>query len=129
MKKNIVVVALVVICALGLWIGSSNGTDKKTPVFETENISRITVFSLLDSPEWIEVPYEYMDEITAWIGTFRIDCKINELNPGDNTYCFRIEYSDGSIVESGINTTTINGMEYRMKDNEPPKCFYALFPN
>ena len=76
----------------------------------------------------VVVPSEYMDEITAWIGTFTIDKETGDkLDPGTNTFSFRLEYSDGTIVESGANTTTIDGITYYMKQERAPECFNALF--
>ena len=129
MKKKIAAIVLILICVLALCSCSSNGIDRKTPVFETENISRITVFSTLWHEDGIEVSNEYMEDITAWIGSFKIGHKIKELDPGDNTFSFRIEYSDGRMVESGVNTTTINGVQYRYKCDAVPECFDALIAN
>ena len=134
MKKKTIVIALftvvlALICALGLRKASSNGIDRRTPVFETENISRIIVFSTPWHEDGIEVPSEYMEDITAWIGSFKIGRKIEEaeLNPGDNTFSFIIVYSNGRVVESGVNTTMINGVRYRYKSDAVPECFDALF--
>ncbi len=69
-----------------------------------------------------------MDDITTWIGTFTIDKKAGDLlDPGTNTFSFRIEYSDGTIIESGVNTTTIDGVTYYMKHEKAPECYDALF--
>ena len=136
MRKYIALV-LALVCVLGLVGCSANTVDKEKPVFEvdrekpifeTENICKITLFAIPYHADGIVVPSEYMDEITVWIGTFTIDKEAGDkLDPGTNTFSFRLEYSDGTIVESGVNTTTIDGITYYMKNERAPECFNALF--
>ncbi len=125
--KKMMLIALVLACLLGLSGCSEHLIDTTKPVFETEKIDRITLFAVPSHTEGIEVPSEYMDEITAWIGTFTIDKKADDLlPPGTNTFAFRIEYADGTIVESGVNATTIGGITYYMKQGQAPECLDTL---
>ena len=127
MKKFIALV-LALVCVVGLVACSNNSIDTTKPIFETDNISKITLFAVPNHTDGIVVPSEYIDEITAWIGTFTVDKEAGDiLEPGTNTFSFRIEYSDGTIVESGVNTTTIDGITYYMKQEATPECFNALF--
>lgn len=101
--------------------------DFEKPVFETECIESITVFSVPDNTEGVLVPEENMDEIIEWIGMFRIDKKAgNILEPGSNVVSLRIEYSDGTIAESGINTIMIGKTNYEMKFERTPECLNEL---
>lgn len=126
--KKLIALVLASVCLLGLVGCSKNSVDTTEPVFETEKISRITLFAVPNHADGIVVPSEYMDEITAWIGTFTIYKEAGDLlDPGTNTFSFRLEYSDGTIVESGVNTTIIDGTTYYMKQERAPECFDALF--
>ena len=126
--KKLIAFVLALVCVLGLVGCSNNSVDTTKHVFETENICKITLFAVPNHADGVVVPSEYMDEITAWIGTFTIDKEAGDiLDPGTNTFSFRLEYSDGTIVESGVNTTTIDGITYYMKQERTPECFNALF--
>ena len=113
MKKLIifalVLVCLVSICIFGLIKFNSNKIDTTTPIFETQNIKSITLYRLPDQPDGIEVPSEHIEEITAWLGTFTVSKKVEDALCGVNMFTFKIEYSDGSVVTSGTDTTRISG--------------------
>jgi len=127
MRKCIVFI-LILTCVLGLVGCSSNKIDKTKPVFETENISRITFYSVPDGGKGFEVPSEYIDEITIWLGSFTIDEKAdsNVLAPGSNSVSVQIEYSDGSVIENGLSTIKINGIIYYMKHEDAPECYLQI---
>lgn len=126
--KKMIASFFVFIVLLGCIGCSKNSIDTTTPIFKTEGISRIILFAVPNHTDGIVVPSEYMDEITAWIGTFTVDKESGDiLEPGANTFSFRLEYADGTIVESGVNTTTIDGVTYYMKQERTPECFDALF--
>ena len=126
--KKLMAFVLAGVCVLGLVACSDHSIDTQKPVFETENIQSITLFCVPNHTDGIEVPGEYMEEMTAWIGTFTLDKEAGErLDPGTNTISFRLEYSDGTIVESGVNTTTIDGVTYYMKQERAPEFFHILF--
>ncbi len=101
--------------------------DTTTPIFETHNIERITLYRLPDHPNGIEVPSEYLEEITSWLGTFTVYKEAEEAQSGINMFTFRIEYSDGTVVTSGVDTTTIDGVIYDMKKGSAPYCINELF--
>ena len=128
--KKFIAFAFILLCILSAVGCSKDPIDTTKPVFETENITRITLFSVPHHPDGVEVPHVYMDEITAWIGTFTIGKVVDGLlDPGTNTTSFRLEYADGTIIESGVNTITIDGITYSMKQDSPPKCFHILLAN
>ena len=129
MKKYIPLM-LTLVCMLALAGCSSNSVDTTEPIFETTGIAGITFFCVPNHTDGVEVPAGNLDEISAWIGTFTIDKEAGDiLDPGTNTFSFQIEYKDGTIVESGLNTTTINEFSYCLKYENPPECFNALFEN
>ncbi len=128
MKKWIARV-LVLACVLGVVGCSSDNIDKTRPVFETENISSITFFAAPNANEGVEVPEEYITQITAWLGTFTLDEKadLDFLKPGSNSVCVCIVYADGSIVENGLTTFNVDGTTYYMKSEAAPECYYEVF--
>lgn len=129
--KKLVAALLALSCVLTLVGCVSNEIDKTQPVFETENIKSITVYSMPDFEDGIPVPSEAMDEVINWIGSFRIDKKAgkagDKLDPGTGIRSFAIEYLDGTIVESDANTITIGGTIYYMKSERRPVCVEELF--
>lgn len=73
------------------------------------------------------MPNENMDEIITWLGSFRLEAKAGEsLRPGANAVSFRIEYSDGTIVENGVSTTMVDGVVYYMRSEDPPQCYSEI---
>ena len=128
MKKWIARV-LVLACVFGVAGCSSENVDKTKPVFETENISSITFFAAPNSNEGVEVPEEYIAQITAWLGTFTLDEKANPdfLKPGSNSVCVCIVYADGSVVENGLSTFDVDGTTYYMKNEAAPACYFEMF--
>ena len=114
-------------CMFGLCGFKSNKIDTTTPIFETQNIKSITLYRLPDQPDGIEVPSEHIEEITAWLGTFTVSKKVEDALCGVNMFTFKIEYSDGSVVTSGTDTTTINGVIYHTNKGRQPDCIEELF--
>jgi hypothetical protein len=101
--------------------------DPKKPFFKTEDISRITFYAYYGAGKGITVPTEYLTEITNWLATFIIDETAPDLlPPGTNTYCVEIEYSDGTVVESGLDVTTVDGVAYHLKSHKAPACFMQI---
>lgn len=133
MKKLIifalVLVCLVSICIFGLIKFNSNKIDTTTPIFETQNIKSITIYRLPDNIDGVQVPTEYMEEITAWLGTFTIREKAKDADTvcGLNMFTFKIEYTDGTVVTSGTDTTTIEGKIYYINKGRQPDCIEELF--
>lgn len=125
--KRIVALSWILICIFALF-GCNKNIDPEKPVFETENISKITLFWVNSRENGIEVPSEYIEEVTAWIASFRVDKKAGDLlDPGTNSLSFKIEYNDGTVVKSGANTTVIDGVTYYMNSSQSPECFEVLF--
>jgi len=126
MKKWIALV-LALVCVLGLVGCSTSKVDKNTQVFKTENITRITFYTLPNGDNGFEVPSEYMAEITAWLGSFTIDGKADKaLAPGSNSVSVEIEYADGTIVKNGLSTTKVDGVTYYMKHDDAPECYFVI---
>lgn len=129
MKKSIALL-LILLCIISLTSCSDRKIDKTKPVFNTENISSVVFFKLPNPDERIEVPDEYFDEITAWLGTFKIGEKVkgDVLAPGSNSISVQIEYADGSIVKNGLSTYLIEEKMYYLESAEAPECFLNIFP-
>lgn len=129
--KKLILLFFTVTYLLGMAGCDINKVDKTQPVFETESIKSITVYAMPDFEDGIPVPDEDMDEIISWIGTFRIDKKAgnegDKLDPGTGMRTFRIEYLDGTIVESDANTVIIDEIIYYMKKDKEPECFHEIF--
>lgn len=129
--KKLITLFLVLSCMLALFGCSSHEVDKTKPVFQTENIKSIIVYSMPDFENGIPVPSEDMEDVINWIGSFRIDKEAGKegvkLDPGTGIRTFRIEYLDGTIVESDAITITIDGMVYYMKSENCPQCVSELF--
>ena len=127
MKKYIALL-LALVCVLGLVGCSTNKVDKAKPVFETENIVRITFHTLPSDGKGFEVPSTYMAEITSWLGSFTIDEKADDkvLAPGSNSISVEIEYADGTVVKNGLTTTKVDGVTYYMKAEDAPQCYFEI---
>lgn len=106
----------------------SSGKDK--PIFETENIAGVTFISTVPNDKETEVPVEYLDEITEWLGTFKAGKKAGDvLPPGADSLFVRIEYSDGTIVENSMSTVVIKDTNYIVNYDKEPSCYFDLFTN
>ena len=133
MKKlimfGLMLACLVLICIFGLIKFNSNKVDTTTPIFETQNIKSVTLYRLPDNIDGVEVPTEHMKEITAWLGTFTVREKAKDADVvcGLNMFTFRIEYTDGTVVTSGTDTTTIDGVIYYTNKGRQPDCIEELF--
>jgi len=127
MKKYITFV-LALICVLGMVGCSTNKVDKTKPVFETENITRITFYTLPSGGKGFDVPSEYVEEITTWLGSFTIDEKADDkvLAPGSNSVSVEIEYADGTVMSNGLSTTKVDGDTYYMKHEDAPQCYFDI---
>ena len=127
MKKYIAIV-IAIVCMLSMGGCSSNGTEMKKPVFETENITRITFSSPTPNSKETEVPSEYLSEITEWLGTFVAGKKADDvLPPGADSLFVKIEYADGMIVENSMSTIIVDGTTYIINCDKEPECYFDLF--
>ena len=110
MRKMLAVV-LVLTCLLGVAGCSSMKVDKTKPVFETDNISSISFYTMPNHNDGIQVPDEYIEEIKTWLSSFRLDEKVKDkqLPPGSNSVLVEIVYSDGTTVKNGLSTFTVEG--------------------
>ena len=119
--------------------GTSSGTQStsketstatKTPnspdgaIFNTKNIDSITFYAYYGAGTGSEVPEENMTEFITWLGTFTIDKKVDGLlDPGTNTYCVEIKYSDGTIIKKGLDVIVVDGTSYYLKHAAYPDSF------
>lgn len=104
-----------------------SGVQPGTAVFETENIVRITFYGYYGSGTGSEVPEEDMEAITTWLASFTIGEKAPDLPaPGTNTYHVKIEYADGTVAESGLDVTTVDGVRYQISSGPQPECFAEI---
>ena len=78
MKKYIAIL-LSLSCIFAFAACGSNQIDMTQPVFETDNIMGVTVYSMPDFEEGIPVPDEDMDAVIHWISSFRLDKKAGNL--------------------------------------------------
>ena len=102
--------------------------DNSTPAFETENISKIAF--KFGPFEEVEVPSEDLEEITEWLGTFKIGDRIKrreKQSPGTNSVSVRIEYLDGTIVENGLSTIKLDKKEYHLIYSDAPEVYWRLY--
>ncbi len=116
-------------CNTGTKQGQTTITDRH-PVFETDNISGITFFHQAPDAAPVEVPDEYMREITQWLGSFLPGEEIDGNSvaaPGADSYFVRIEYADGTVVEGSLDTCTIHGTRYRLTSAPTPACWFAIW--
>ena len=127
--KRFAVFVFVLVCAVCLVSCSSDQVDKTKPVFETENIARITFYTLPGDGNGFEVPSEDMAEIITWLGSFTLDEKADgkALAPGSNSISVEIEYTDGTVVKNGLSTTKVDGLTYYMKHEDAPPCYFEIF--
>lgn len=126
--KKMIALFLALVCVVGLIGCSTNKVDKNIQVFNTENITRITFYTLPSSGKGFDVPSEYVDEITTWLGSFTIDEKADDkvLAPGSNSISVEIEYADGTVVKNGLSTTKVDGVTYYMKHDDAPECYFEI---
>lgn len=125
--KKLMALLLALLCALAL----AGCAEKSVSVFETEQISRIVFYEQNGAEQGAQVPKEYLEEIIAWLGTFRIGEKVKgeALKPGSNSIFVRIEYADGSIVENGLDTVKADGITYYTERADAPACWFSIFSN
>ena len=100
--------------------------NQAIPVFNTENIKRITVYGYYGGGKGSDVPAEHLDEIITWLDSFEVDTgrEFPDLAPpGTNTIYVEITYSDGSIVKQGMNTIVLNGVTYYISGDASPECY------
>lgn len=98
--------------------------ERPNAVFKTKNITRITFYAYYGMGTGSEVPAENMAEITRWLGSFTIDREVgaNMLPPGTNTVYVEITYANGTVVKTGLDTVTVDGVAYYTKRENPPAC-------
>ena len=137
MKKLIALILLLVgLLAMAGCVNQENNISeenknqmvyKGTQVFKTENITRITFYTLSSGGNGFEVPSENIAEITTWLGSFTIGEKAdNVLAPGSNSVSVEIEYADGTIVKNGLSTVNIDGVAYYMEHDDAPECYLEI---
>ena len=125
--KKLTALFLALVCMLALAGCLTTDELYGTPVFETEEIVRITFYKAPTGNQGYEVPSEHMEEITAWLGSFTIGAKlVGEQPAGLNYETVKIEYADGSIVETGLDVEVIDGVTYYTERGETPECYNEI---
>ena len=126
--KKLIALIFALVCVLVLVGCNTKDTAIGEPVFETDNITRVTFYGFVPNRTEIEVPSEYLAEITEWLGTFVTYEKADDvLPPGANSLFVRIEYSDGTVVENSMSTTIVDGTTYLINYDKEPECYFELF--
>ena len=126
--KKLTALVLTMVCVLGLAGCNTKDTAIGKPVFETDNITRVTFYGSAPNSTNTEVPSEYLAEITEWLGTFVAGEKAGDvLPPGADSLFVRIEYSDGAIVENSMTTIVLDGITYLVNYDKEPQCYFELF--
>ena len=107
---------------------NQNDTNNQTAdIFNTKNIKRITFYAYSGEGKGSDVPSEHLDEIITWLDSFTLDKEVPELlPPGTNTKHVEIEYLDGTIVERGLDTATVDGITYYIKGDTAPECYEEI---
>lgn len=103
--------------------------DQSGGVFNTENIKRITFYAYYGYGRGSDVPADHLDEIIAWLASFDIDTGRelpDVIPPGTNSIHIEIEYSDGSIVNQGMDTAVVDGVTYYISGNDAPRCYDGI---
>lgn len=124
----IAITLLCVVLLIGGWIILSMTYAPRVPVYQTENITRITFHTHRPPFGEYDVPAEYMEEITAWLGSFEILQKVNPIDipAGANGVAVEIEYADGTVIYHGLDYPTIDGVTYRVRHDDYPQCYYEI---
>ena len=126
--KKFLTLGFALVCAAALVGLFPNKIDKNAPVFETENIFRITFYASSVEEDGFEVPDEHMAEMTAWLGSFTIGEKAGRtLIPGTNSVSVEIEYEDGTVIQSGLSAITIGRRTYYLRSGNAPAYFSEIF--
>ena len=127
MRKYIALV-LALVCVSGLVGCNTEDTAIGKPVFETDNITRVTFYGSAPNSTETEVPSEYLAEIIEWLGTFVAGKKADDiLPPGADSLFVRVEYSDGTIIENSMSTIVVDGTTYLINYDKEPECYFELF--
>ena len=128
LMKKILTLALAVLMVLGL--GACAIADENTgmPVFDTDNIVGITLYSYYGHGGGAEVPEENLEEFIAWLATFKVGSKMySDTVPDDaNTIFVEIFYEDGTVLKKGIEAIVIDGYGYYLEYGKTPDFFNDL---
>ena len=118
--KKWVAITLVFLCLALLFV-------KTRPVFDTENISRITFYFYSGGGIGSDVPPENMTEIINWLDSFTVGRKAPALlPPGTNSVYVEIEYADGTVIKKGLDTVEIGWFLYYTNYPDAPDCFQEI---
>lgn len=122
MKKWIAII-LVFLCVVVLFV-------KTRPVFDTDNVTRITFYAYYGSGIGSEVPEENFADILNWLDSFTVGRKAPALlPPGTNTVYVELEYSDGTIIRQGLDTVEIGWLLFYTNSRKAPECYHEILSN
>ena len=127
MRKTMLI-AIALVCAVvlfGCLIIFGPYHTPRVPVYQTENITRITFHEHRPPFGEYQVPAEHMQEITAWLDTFQVLHKVDPIDipAGANRITAEIEYADGRVGHHGLDYPTIDDITYRVRFDDYPVCF------
>ena len=130
MRKT-TLIAIILVCGVilfGCLIIFGPSRAPRVPVYQTENITRITFHEHRPPFGEYQVPAEHMQEITAWLGTFQVLHKVDPIDipAGANGITVEIEYADGTVVHHGIDYPTIDDITYRVRFDDYPTCYFEI---
>ena len=116
------------ILVLGLGACAVDSPHAGEKVFETENITKITIYSYGGIGTGCVVPEEDMEEFVTWLGTFKVGAKLyNDAIPVEsNVIHAEIEYADGTTVKNSLGIIEIDGFPYYLEYDTPPSRLYEL---
>lgn len=98
-------------------------------IFNTANIQRIAFYGYYGYGTAKDVPAEHLEEIIAWLSSFEAnkDRKVpNIAPPGTNHTYVEITYLNGTTIKQPIDTVIIDGVNYYMRHDTTPDCYYEI---
>lgn len=96
-------------------------------VFNSKEIARVAFYGYYGKGTRVDVPYENINEIINWLGTFTLGESVTTaIPPGTNTHVVEIEYVDGTVVKQGLDVIEIYGVSYELECGKHPECYWHL---
>ena len=96
-------------------------------VFNSKEITHVAFYGYYGKGTRVDVPYENINEIINWLGTFTLGKSITTaIPPGTNTHVVEIEYVDGTVVKHGLDVIEIHGVGYELECGKHPECYWDL---
>lgn len=128
MIKKTLAFLLTAILVFGLGACAVDSQYAGDKVFETENITKITIYSYGGIGTGCAVPEENMEEFVTWLDTFKVGSRLytNDIPPESNVIHAEIEYADGTVIKHSLGIIEIDGFAYYLEYDTPPSLLYEL---